>query len=138
MTVDLNEVTIGEEIGVLEYSIGTKEIEDYLAFLDVADPCYFINSKGDTPTVPPCYLCDDYLRLLFQGGYAASGLHIKAEYEFKGSIQYDQKMRVRGFVADIYISRGRKYIVIETIVTDVNGTELLVGRNTFLKAEQRD
>lgn len=134
MSKDLGEVEVGQEIGSLQYRIDEDGIKAYLGSLDNADPWYLNGSPFGAPIVPACYLCDDYLRLLFQGDYRASGLHIRSEYEFKGAIRYGELLTVRGRVADKQLSRGKEYITLETVVTDESGRELLWGRNVFLKA----
>lgn len=133
MSGGLDKLQAGDDIGSFQYRITKEAIGDYLPSLDNSDPWYLDNSPFGEAIVPHGYFCDDFMRLLDQiDAIPTAGFHAKSEYELKGPIRYGMLLTVRGKVAARYIKREREYLEIETVVSDENECELLVGKNTFV------
>ena len=128
------EVHIGDELGTIQYSVSPEMVREYVESLDDPDPWYLEDSPFGGPVVPPFYLCNDYLSVLFRVGYPIGQIHARAEHEFKCSIKHGMQLTVRGRVADMYVKREREYMVIETITTDQDGNEISRGKSTLLRS----
>jgi acyl dehydratase len=133
LAINWEDLQVGVEIGTLKYSVSSEMVKDYVESVDDPDPWYLEDSPFGGPIVPPIYLCDDYLRLLIQGGYPTGEIHARAEYEFKRPIKHEMLLVVRAIVADMYVKRGRDYMVVETVTTDECGNEISRGKTTLLR-----
>ncbi len=126
-----DDICVGDELGTIQYRVSPEMVKDYVESLDDPDPWYLEDSPFGGPIVPPFYLCDDYLRLLVQATYPVGALHARGEYEFKHPIKAGTLLTVRGRIADVYVKRERKYMIVETIATDESGNEICRGRTTL-------
>lgn len=130
---DWDEVHVGDELGTLQYSVSPEMVKEYVESLDDPDPWYLEDSPFGGPIVPPFYLGNDYIRVLVQAGYPVGQIHARAEHEFKRPIKHGMQLTLRGRIADMYVKRERKYMVIETITTNQDGNEISRGKTTLLK-----
>jgi len=127
---DWDEIIVGDNIGTIQYRINAKDVEVYTDSLDNIDSWYIDNSPFTGAIAPPCYFCDDYLRLLIEYiDYPLDVLHSRVSHESKAPIRHGTLITVKGTIIDKYTRRGRDHIVVETLATDESGCVVSRDRN---------
>lgn len=122
---------VGDELGSVQYKLTSEDISRHLLGIEDHNPWYVQESPFGGPVAPPLITSNEYFTLYSSHFIDEGFLHAKTEVEIKNPLFLGKLITVRGSIADKYIRRERKYIVIETTVTDEGGMEISRSRNTL-------
>ena len=123
---------IGEELGSIQYKLTSENISRHLSAIEDDNPWYIQESPFVGPIAPPLITNSQYERLYVK--YFSDEqefFHAKTEVEIINPLFLGKLITVRGSITDKYIRRERKYIVIETTVTDEDGREISRSKNSL-------
>jgi hypothetical protein len=126
---------IGEVLGSYEKKITKEETHRYLRGVEDKNPWFAENSPVGGPIVNPLMFGDEYVRLYFDCGHYSRNegtLHSKTEHENHSILPVDSTVRVSGRIADKFVRRGRRGLVIEVNVADDKGTPVSTTRITLV------
>ena len=122
---------IGEDLGSIQYKLTPEDIQRKLLGTEDSNPWYTKESPFGGPIAPPLINSNDYARLYHSHFDHELSLHTKTEVEIINPIFLGKLITARGTIIDKYMRRGRKCVVIETIVTDEDGTEICRSKNVM-------
>lgn len=114
------EVSIGAELGPLTYQITAAKLAAFQAA--VADP------GARMVTIA----AKEYAYLLWARYQEVVSINAKHEAWYSRHPEVGDVITARGRIADRYVRRGRRYLVIETRSTDQTGAEICRNRVTLL------
>jgi acyl dehydratase len=123
-------IEVGEEFGPLEIEISDHDVKSYAYAVDDLHPWYLQYSPFDGRVVPPALLPIALFNLwyLTYDRRLVHGLHAREELHMFGPVVLGQQVRLRARVADKFVKRGERYIVVEGHATDDRGRILIHAR----------
>lgn len=128
-----NELKVGEEFEPYEVRITPEFNQQYLYGVEDYHPRYLEEMELDPPIVHPALLLN---QSNFTRGpsYSLSPgvfvLHTADEVEFLNPGRVGKTFRVIWKVVDVYEKRGNPYQVVEVLVVDEDGVEILRRRSS--------
>jgi acyl dehydratase len=131
-------IEVGEEFGPLETAISDHDVKSYAYAVDDFHPWYLQNSPFDGRVVPPALLPIALFNLwyLTYDRRLVHGLHAREELQLFGPVVVGQQLRLRARVADKFVRRGERYIVVEGHATDDRGKILIrTGQVNILRKD---
>ena len=123
---------IGEDLGSIQYRLTSENISRHLRAIEDRNLWYVQESPFGGPIAPP--LITNKLYEILQASHFSDEqefFHAKTEVEIINPLFLGKLITVRGSITDKYIRRERKYIVIETTVTDEDGREVSRSKNSL-------
>lgn len=125
---------IGEDLGSIQYRLTSENISRYLRAIEDRNPWYVQESPFGGPIAPPLITADEYIKLYYDNsGYIRGRIfHAKMEHEIIRPPHHEELITARGKIVDKYVRRGRTYVILETVVTGEDGTE--ISRNKSVLA----
>ncbi len=137
-TMVFDEMVVGEEFPELKVAFDEDLQGRFLVALKEENPWYFSNSPWGGPiTYHP--LIDDapMVAAMHRYQYPFGFVHAKQETEFINPLPLGKPATITTKVADKYEKRGRGYIVIESLIVDEDGVEIMRTRNHAMIDDER-
>ena len=136
--IPYDELKIGDKYGPRELPSTDKDIDRYLKEMDDFNPIYTTASPWGGPVVPAMYM-GTLLGLRMIGTKYDSHATVPARLYQKNinPAKRGKKLFLSGVLIDKYIKRGLEYAVIESVVTDKDGTEIRRTVDHFLLSLER-
>ena len=123
---------IGEDLGSVQHRLTSEDVDRHLWAIEDHNLWYVEESPFGGPITPPLIAANEGPMLYHSSGYISEGVfHAKLEHENINPLRRGKLITARGRIADKYIRRGRKYIIIETVVTDEDGVEICRDKYTM-------
>lgn len=136
--MELDKMKVGEELPDMEVNFDEDMQGRFLAALKEENPWYYSESPWGGPLTYHPLLDDAPMEsVMYRYQYPFSFVHARQETEFINPLPLGKRAHVKTKVADKYVKRGRGYIVIESLVIDEDGTEILRSRNHAMIDDQR-
>lgn len=134
-----DQLEIGEEMEPLEFHVTPEFNKQYLDALEDHHPRYLQNAELGPPVVHPGLLVNYSNRTRSPSYYLDPGIatiHAKEEIEFINPARVGKKFRVTWKVVDKYEKRERLYSVLNVLIIDEDGLEILKRKLTsiFMKS----
>jgi len=131
---------IGEDLGSIQRQFSEAKIDRYLLAIEARNPWYAGESPFGGAITPPLITSDDYALIYYDvGGYLREGFfHAKIDQENINPLCRGKRITTRGKIVDKYMRRGRKYLIIETLVTDEDGVEICRNKTTLASIRKFD
>jgi hypothetical protein len=132
------EMKVGEEMPELQVVFDEDMQGRFLAALKEENPWYYRESPWGGPiTYHP--LIDDapMEATMYRYQYPFGFVHAQQETEFINPLPLGKPARITTKVADKYVKRGKGYIVIESLVMDEDGVEIMLTRNHAVIDDER-
>jgi len=126
---------IGEVLGSYEKEITEKQTSRYLKAIGDNNPWFSQDSPFGGPIINPLMFGDEYVRLYFDcGNYSRNEgmLHSRTEHENFGVLKVGSRVKVSGRIADKFMRRGRRSLVIEVNVADEQGRPVSTTKITLV------
>lgn len=132
------EMEIGEEMPELEIFFDEDMQGRFLAALGEENPWYFRESPWGGPITYHPLLDDAPMEATMRRfQYPFGFVHAKQETEFINPLPLGKPARAITKVAEKYEKRGRGYIVIESLIVDEDGVEIMRTRNHAMIRDDR-
>lgn len=133
-----DKMVVGEELPVLEYQYDEMMQGRYLIALEDENPWYWKESPWGDPIIHHCLLDDSpmssaMLRYMYPYGF----VHGRQETEFINPMPLGKAVKVYSKIAEKYRKRDKGWIVIESLVIDQDGIEILRSRNHAMIDDER-
>jgi acyl dehydratase len=136
--MEFEEMRVGEELPELEIAFDEDMQGRFLAALQEENPWYFRDSPWGGPITYHPILDDAPMEAAMQRyQYPFGFVHAKQETEFIHPLPLGKPARAVTKVADKYEKRGRGYIVIESLIVDEDGQEIMRTRNHAMIRDNR-
>ncbi|MBI4641128.1 MAG: MaoC family dehydratase [Candidatus Tectomicrobia bacterium] len=127
-----DEIKVGEELEPAEYTISEKEVKEYADKLDEHHPWHLHDSPFGGKIAHPLMTAVDATKLLRTKYSLAGVVHTKSECEFINPARVGQPIRVTGKIVDKYQRRGRDFIVVDSVTSHTDGTEIVKSKYTLM------
>jgi acyl dehydratase len=132
------EIAVGEELPVLELVCDEEVQGRYLIALQEENPWYYKESPWGGPVAHHALLDDAPMMAAMQRyEYPFGFVHARQETEFINPLPLGKPVKIYSKVAEKYTKRGRGYIVVESLVIDQDGVEILRSRNHAMIEDER-
>ncbi len=124
------DISVGLPLGPLRYRVSPELVRANLAAVGQPVPaCY--EESGHLMIEPGLYVRHG-IRLLRDRFRTAGVIHARAEVNLQRPARAGQVLTVTGRVADKYVRRDRRYVVVESATRDEEGREVSRERNTLI------
>ena len=124
--LDFGTVTVGEELGPLDYELSAEKMELYRRAVSDPDAAY------------PTIASKDYAVLLRTRYDLGRIVNAKHESQYSMPPRVGGRIETRGRVTDKYRKRDNSFIVVETVSTDEAGAELVRSRTTLMLGKPKE
>lgn len=132
------ELEIGEELPVLELVVEEATQGRYLVAVQDDNTWYYRESPWGGPITHHSTLDSSPIWAAQQRyDYPFGWVHAKQDTEFINPLPLGKPVRVISKIADKYRSRGRGYVVVESLVVDQDGVEIMRLRNYGMIDDER-
>ncbi len=121
--IRFDDLEVGEEFGPLQYRLTEDKMAAYR------------NSVEDAEAAFATVGVKDYSRLINSKYTGANFINAGHEAEYLNPPRPGKVLTVRGNLADKYIRRERKYVVMETHTTDEDGREIVRAKTRLILRE---
>jgi hypothetical protein len=119
---------IGMEFEPLEFMVTPELNQQYLYAQEDFNTIYLEETENGPAIVHPALILNmsnDTRSPSFTIPAGISGLHARDDVTFINPARVGKKMIIRWKVTDIYIKRDRPYKIVETLVFDEDGTQIM-------------
>jgi len=133
------DIHVGKHLGTHDLEVTPELVARFAASCDDDNPWYTGPSPFGGPVAPALIACQEPWR--FAGWYPPElrgNLHAKQEWDLYAPIMVGATCTVRAFVADRYLWRGNRHVIVNEVqVSDGEGRLLARGRThqSFLRAQ---
>lgn len=126
--MDWDALTIGDRLRPFPFTVDGAMIA---AYRDAVQD-HSADGSGER-FAPPTLLSIPMLKAI-DGTWAQrpGSVHAKQRFEFKRGVRADSSLTVHGRITQLYVRRGRRYIVVATEVVDGTATEVARGETVVL------
>jgi hypothetical protein len=132
------EIVIGEELPVLEITPEEDLQGRYLIALEDDNPWYYKESPFGGPIVHHALLDGSPMVAAMQKyEFPFAWVHAKQDTEFINPAPLGKPLCVHSKIIDKYIRRGREYVVIESLIVDQEGVEIMKVRLYGMIGDER-
>jgi len=136
--MEFDKLQVGDTLPEMEVVYDEDMQGRFLAALQEENPWYYRESPwGDPLTYHP--LLDDapMEAAMYQYQYPFSFVHARQETEFINPLPLGKPARVVTKIAEKYVKRDKGYIVIESLIVDEDGVEIMRTRNHAMIDDER-
>ena len=130
-----DQLEVGEELEPLEFVVTPEFNKQFLDALEDHHPRYLQETKLGPPVVHPGLLVNYSNRTRSPSYYLEPGVatvHAKEEIEFINPARVGKKLTVSWKVSEKYEKRGRLYSVVDVLIKDEDGMEILKRKLTSI------
>lgn len=132
------ELEVGEELPTLELVIEDDTQGRYLVAVQDDNPWYYRESPWGSPITHHSTLDGSPMTAAQRRyEYPFGWVHAKQDTEFINPLPLGKPVRVISRIADKYQRRGRGYVVIESLIIDQDGVEIMRLRNYGMIDDER-
>jgi len=129
---------VGEELPELQVAFDEELQGRFLVALKEENPWYYSESPWGGPITYHPLLDDAPMEAAMRRyKYPFGFVHAKQETEFINPLPLGKSARITTKIVDKYVKRERGYIVIESLIKDEDGTEILRTRNHAMIDDER-
>jgi len=133
-----DEMEIGDELPTLDLQYDDDWQGRILVALEDENPWYWKESPWGEPILNTALLDDSPMASANRAyEYPFGFVHSRQETEYYHPVPLGKPVKVITRVADKYRKRGKGYIVIESLVTDEDGVEIMRTRNHAMIDDER-
>ena len=136
--MEFDKLQVGDTLPEMEIVYDEDMQGRFLAALQEENPWYYRESPwGGAITYHP--LLDDapMEAAMYRYQYPFSFVHARQETEFINPLPLGKPARVITKIADKYVKRDKGYIVIESLIVDEDGVEIMRTRNHAMIDDER-
>jgi 3-hydroxybutyryl-CoA dehydratase len=132
----LDELEVGHTFSPLFYPIDQGLIKDYVDTVGDQNPLHRDPSSAQAagyrqivapPTIAALYVLKAYRTDAMP---PPGGVQVRQRFKFYEPILAGDVLRVQAWVADKYVRRGRKYLVIDSVAQNQKGAEVVWSEST--------
>ena len=133
---DWDDLALGTEAGRFEITVTDALIDQYLATMELEVPCYlratppFDTRIAPSDMVPKLAMTD--LSETFCNRVVGPNIRAKQAFEFYAPVRVGATVSGVCTLVDKYERRGRRFVTLEALFTDADGTKLVLDRRTQL------
>jgi len=136
--IPFDELKIGDRFGPVEIPTDQNTISRYCEEMKDDNPVYLRDSPFGGPVVPPMYMATLLgLRMIGTRYDAHATVPVKLTQKNINPARVGKCFILNGMLVDKYIKRGLEYAVIESLLTDEDGTEIRRTTDSFLLSLER-
>ena len=136
--MEFDKLEIGQEMPEMEVVYDEDMQGRFLAALKEENPWYYAESPWGGPITYHPLLDDAPMEAtMFRYQYPFGFVHARQETEFINPLPLGKRAVVKTWVADKYVKRGKGYIVIESLIKDEDGLEIMRTRNHSMIDDDR-
>ncbi|MDH4208726.1 MAG: MaoC family dehydratase N-terminal domain-containing protein, partial [Anaerolineae bacterium] len=126
-----DELYTGQTFSPLSYALDEKLIREYVKAVGDESPLHRDLSQARAaghrailapPSIAALYVLKAYRT---DGVPPPGGVHLRQRFKFYRSILAGDVLHVHAWVADKYVKKGRKYLVIESLARNQDGAEVV-------------
>lgn len=133
-----DEIVAGEELPTIEYQYDENIQGRYLIATEEENPWYFSASPWGDPILYHCLIDDSTFSAVKQKYKLPFGyLHARQEIEFINPVPLGKLVWAYSKIAEKYVKRGKGYIVIETLLVDDDGIEIMRTKSHCMVDDER-
>lgn len=136
-------ITVGMEFPPVEFSVTEALIDAYSHAMGDGNPIYSdqgaaIEAGFKGPIAPATIVCIYAIPSALLSGFKPKvipppgNIHYRQEYEFFQAAGSGDVIHIRSVVIQKEVRKGRKFVTIESVYTNQDGTKIAVGRITPL------
>jgi acyl dehydratase len=136
MPMDWNDLALGTEAGRFEITITDAVIDNYLAIMDLDVACYrratppFDTRIAPSAMVPKLAMTD--LSENFCNRVVGPNIRAKQAFQFFAPVRVGTTVSAVCTLVDKYEKRERRFVTLEALFIDADGTKLVLDRRTQL------
>lgn len=131
-------IVVGEELPVMELVVDEDIQGKYLVAVQDDNPWYYRESPWGSAITHHSTLDDSPMVAVCQKyEYPFGWVHAKQDTEFINPLPLGKPVRITSRIVDKYVKRERGYIVVESLVIDQDGMEIMRLRNYGMIDDQR-
>ena len=136
--MDFHRMEVGKEFPEL-HAVFDEELQGrFLISAKEENPWYSVESPWGGPITYHPLMDDAPMEAAMQCyQYPFGFVHARQETEFINPLPLGKPARIRSKVVDKYEKRGKGYIVIESLVVDEDGVEIMRSRNHAMIDDER-
>ena len=126
--IDFRDVQVGYEYEPLEFLVTPEFNQQYLYAEEDFHPRYIEETENGPPIVHPALILNMSNNSRSPSFFLApgvAGLHARDEAFFHNPARVGKKLKIIWKVVDTYEKRDRPYKVVECLVTDEDGIEIM-------------
>jgi hypothetical protein len=136
--MEFDKLEIGEELPEMEVTYDEAMQGRFLAALKEENPWYYSESPWGGPITYHPLLDDAPMEAaMHRYQYPFSFVHARQETEFIHPLPLGKPARVHTKIVDKYVKRDKGYIVIESMIRDEDGVEIMRSRNHAMIDDDR-
>ncbi|MDD5759695.1 MAG: hypothetical protein PHI06_11520 [Desulfobulbaceae bacterium] len=136
--MEYDKMVVGEELPLLEYQYDEDMQGRYLIALEEENPWYWKESPWGDPIIHHCLLDDAPMAsVMLKYKYPYGFVHGRQETEFINPMPLGKAVKIYTKVAEKYRKRDKGWLVIESLVVDQDGIEILRSRNHAMIDDER-
>ena len=123
---------IGQDLGTIEMTLDESTVNDRVKLVQWAGG----ELMDRFHIAPPGISINQHARMRFATSpNLGAGIWAKSEHEFLKPMKMGSKIFIRGKIVDVYVKRGRNYVVSELETVDETGNVLMKSRETGIDIE---
>lgn len=133
-----DELKVGEELPTMEFVIDGETQGRYLIAAEDDNPLYYRESPWGYPIVHPSTI--DVIPMGAVSSkyeYPFGWVHARQETEFINPVPVGKPLRALSKIADKYRRKERGYVVVESLIVDEDGREIMRVRNHGMIDDER-
>lgn len=133
-----DDLAVGEELPVIEMVVDDEVQGRYLVALQDDNPWYYKDSPWEGPITHIATLTDSPINAMnLRYEYPYGWVHAKQDTEFINPLPLGKPFRIISKIADKYVRRGKGYVVVESLIIDQDGLEIVRFRNYGMIDDER-
>jgi hypothetical protein len=136
--MEIDKLEKGQELPEMEICYDEDMQGRFLAALQEENPWYYSESPWGGPVTYHPLLDDAPMEsAMYSYQYPFSFVHAKQETEFINPLPLGKPARAITKIVDKYVKRDKGYIVIESLIVDEDGVEIMRTRNHAMIDDER-
>jgi hypothetical protein len=136
--MEFDNLEVGESLPEMTVVYDEDMQGRFLAALQEENPWYYDESPWGGPLTYHPLLDDAPMEAtMHRYQYPFSFVHARQETEFINPLPLGKPARITTKIVDKYVKRGKGYIVIESLIVDEDGVEIMRSRNHAMIDDER-
>ena len=133
-----DQLKVGEELPVVEMVVDDEVQGKYLVALQDENPWYYKESPWGGPVTHHATIDGGpMIAARVKYDYPFGWVHAKQETEFINPLPLGKPIRITSKIAEKYEKRGKGYVVVESLIIDQDGVEIMRARNHGMIDDER-
>ena len=136
--MEFDKLEVGETLPEIRVVYDEDMQGRFLAALQEENPWYYSESPWGGPLTYHPLLDDAPMEAaMHRYQYPFSFVHARQETEFINPLPLGKPARITTKIVDKYVKRGKGYVVIESLIVDEDGVEIMRSRNHAMIDDER-